>query len=310
MSVCSRSLLPLSAGLSVFLITTASAQAIPEAGQAPPPRVTRMWINTPDGSTDQIRFWNPRRGRLGVVVNPRVRDTDSIGAFLVGVTPNGPAARAGLRSGDIIVRIDGKAVVNASAATDPTQPGPGIKLLEIAAKLTPVDTVAVEYRRGTERHTTQLVTSDEPEMTVQITGGFLPGSESADTMVEQRFDQMAPVRERTGELRFMGPFRVPVGLADLELAPVNPDLGRYFGVTEGVLVIDVPDGSRLNLKSGDVVLSADGRPLTSPAHLLRILQSYEVGEQIRFDVMRMKKREVILGRIGMGEMLPRQPAPR
>ena len=42
--------------------------------------------------------------------------------------------------------------------------------------------------------------------------------------------------------------------------------------------------------------------MTSPAHLLRILQSYESGEMIKVDIMRMKKREAITGRIG-----PRDP---
>jgi hypothetical protein len=32
--------------------------------------------------------------------------------------------------------------------------------------------------------------------------------------------------------------------------------------------------------------------------MFRVLQSYEPGENIRFDVMRMKRREAVTGRIG------------
>ena len=49
-------------------------------------------------------------------------------------------------------------------------------------------------------------------------------------------------------------FMMGTPLEDLELAPLNRDLGRYFGTSEGILVINVPEESRLGLKAGDVVL--------------------------------------------------------
>jgi S1-C subfamily serine protease len=87
-------------------------------------------------------------------------------------------------------------------------------------------------------------------------------------------------------------------LAELELAPMNPQLGRYFGTNEGVLVIRAPSESKLRLKGGDVVLSVDGRTVASPAHLIRVLRSYEAGESFKVEVMRMKKRETVQGTIG------------
>ena len=182
MLVCSRPWLSLSAGLTVVLAAPVSGQTPDPAQPAPPPSVTtRMWVNGQELPPDQIQMWMPRRGRLGVTVNMQIRETDSIGAYLVSVTPSGPAARAGLRSGDIIVRLDGKPVASGYLTTDPGHPVPGIKLLELAAKLSPIDTIAVEYRRGRERRTTQLITSDEPEMSFRIGGGDWPGSPDANT---------------------------------------------------------------------------------------------------------------------------------
>ena len=48
------------------------------------------------------------------------------------------------------------------------------------------------------------------------------------------------------------PFLYGSPLADLELAPLNPDLGQYFGTDTGVLVISVPAESQLGFKGGDV----------------------------------------------------------
>jgi S1-C subfamily serine protease len=99
-------------------------------------------------------------------------------------------------------------------------------------------------------------------------------------------------------------------LGRLELAPINADLGQYFGVTEGVLVIDAPKDSDLKLRGGDVVLSVDGRAPTGPQHLLRILRSYEPGESIRLEIQRNRRRETVTATIEgtKTRMLERTPA--
>jgi S1-C subfamily serine protease len=86
-------------------------------------------------------------------------------------------------------------------------------------------------------------------------------------------------------------------LADLELAPLNPDLGQYFGTSEGVLVINVPSESSLGLKGGDVILSVDGRKATGPNGLLRILRSYDEGDSFKLDIMRNKTRTTVTGKL-------------
>ena len=87
-------------------------------------------------------------------------------------------------------------------------------------------------------------------------------------------------------------------MLDIELAPVNPQLGSYFGTTEGVLVVDVPDPAPLGLKAGDVVLGVDGRAVSSPRQLMRVLGSYEPGEPLQLEVMRQKKRVTLKGTLG------------
>lgn len=255
-----------------------------------------------------------RRVRIGVVVRTRPSETDSLGAMIDAVTPGGPAAAAGLQAGDVITRFGSTplAVSLAKVPAGTRVPSPGFRLVELVAKLPPNDTVAVEYRRGKSRMKTRVVTAADPEtFTVVVDpegGAGVPGMPGAEYWVgggegmEQRALDLAlrrsemarGSRAEAGEFTFMmgGP------LPDIELAPVNPQLGSYFGTTEGVLVVDVPDPAPLGLKAGDVVLGVDGRAVSSPRQLLRVLGSYEPGEPLKLEVMRQKKRVTLKGTLG------------
>jgi S1-C subfamily serine protease len=84
---------------------------------------------------------------------------------------------------------------------------------------------------------------------------------------------------------------------DLELVTLTPALGSYFGATEGLLVVRVPDEPSIGLQDGDVILDIAGREPTSPEHAMRILMSFEPGETITFSVMRRQRRESIEYRV-------------
>src|SRR3989442_2494271 len=87
-------------------------------------------------------------GRIGVVVRTDASpETDKIGAKIEGVTPGGPADKAGLKVGDIITKFNGTSL-GAVKADDEDESGPGTKLVQLARRLEPDDTVQVEYRRG------------------------------------------------------------------------------------------------------------------------------------------------------------------
>ena len=66
----------------------------PEPDPAESGRIGRL--PPPGEGPWRVEVLTSRRARLGVTVNMRARETDSIGALLQSVTPNGPAARAGL----------------------------------------------------------------------------------------------------------------------------------------------------------------------------------------------------------------------
>src|SRR5215217_7678054 len=224
-----------------------------------------------------------RRARLGLKINLRARATDSVGAYVEAVTPNGPAATAGIQSGDIITKVDGRSVLTGRPAggSGERESLPGLRLIELVARLEPNDTVAIELRRGNTRKTASVVTADEPDIAFQ--GG--PGGRG---LAFRYFRPDGHGRmsfgmgdDPEGQLGGLGPMLYGSPLADLEVAPLNPDLGQYFGTTNGILVVSVPQDTELKLKGGDVILAVDGRKPVSPSHLLRILRSYESGESFK-----------------------------
>jgi S1-C subfamily serine protease len=240
----------------------------------------RTMMIAPD--VDRMYYFNTNRGKMGITVSIRPAVTDSIGALVDAVSPGSPAFKAGIRSGDLITRFNGRSVP--LLARETRRPSTGMALVEVAASLSAGDTARVEYRRGTTRGTVSMVL--EPEFEPQPEPGPWVGQGPLIT-------DFWPARGALGagqEPEFVFELRAT---AQLELAPMNPGLGPYFGVTTGVLVIRAPEGTTLNLKTGDVVTLVDGRRVSSPNQFFRVLRSYEAGEQVRFEIVRMKRRETV-----------------
>jgi S1-C subfamily serine protease len=281
---------------SIVTALALAAPGLPGSATAQEPRVRPEM----GGPQRVMQFVMNRRARLGLKVNLRARSTDSLGAYIDAVTPNGPAAKAGIQSGDIITKLDGNSVLvgHRTEADGDRESLPGLHLIELAARLAPNDTIAVEFRRGKDRKTVSVVTADEPDILFEGRPGgrtmsFRYLGPEGPGMVP------APLEDSDFSGQFgMGPFLYGSPLADLELAPLNPDLGQYFGTSNGVLVVSAPKGSELNLKGGDVVLAVDGRKPATPSQLLRILRSYERGETFKLDILRKQKRETVTGKVG------------
>ena len=253
-----------------IVIAAALVAASPAALAAQnPPRTPRP----PRGA---FVIHDDNRGRIGVVVNTTRPDSeaDKLGAKLEGVTPGGPAAKAGLKVGDIITKFNGTTLAGLKAQ-DEEESGPGTKLVQLARKLEPGDTVQVEYRRGSDAKKATLVAEDL---------GWMP-----NVTVMPRMPEMPDMQH------FEFSFGMPWG--DLELVSLNPDLGEYFGTKEGVLVVKAPADSSLPLKSGDVILKIGDRTPSSPSHAMRILRSYEAGESVSIDLMRKQRRTTLTWKV-------------
>ena len=263
----------------------------------------KVYINGRDVSP-QVEPFMQRRARLGITVNLQAKETDSLGAFVQSVTPGGPASKAGIRSGDIITKLDNKSVLDRNnRKVAEGESAPGVRLIEMAAKLDPGDTVAIEYLRGEARKTVKVVTVDEVVAGFEGDQFFFrnPGEPGERMRVPgmrvEPFEPGDPGMPMTFERRPGMAWMISDGLGELELAPLNADLGAYFGTTEGILVLRVPANSALNLKGGDVILSIDGRKPSGPGSLLRILRSYDQGESFKLEVLRQKQKVTVTGKL-------------
>jgi hypothetical protein len=235
-----------------------------------------------------------RRERIGVLLDLTADPSrDSIGARVAGVTPGGPADRAGVHTGDLIVRFNGTRLAALRADqrgdADSEQSAPGLRLIELAARLDGGDSVRLELRRDGRPVTVSLVASESGlDRVLSLNGDQL-----------HRFEFPFPPEMSLpgGSARINVITGAGEGLADLELVRVNSGLSEYFGTADGLLVVDVGGDSTLGLRAGDVILSIGGRRPTSPAHAIRILSTYDANEAVQFEVMRQKRRATVSGRM-------------
>lgn len=273
--------------------------------------------------------WSRARARIGVSVDPEQGERyDADGARVRDVLEDGPADRAGVRAGDVITSLDGHELSepldeDVEEDFDLDASIPVQRLLAIARELEPDTEVEVELLRNGER-VTLTVEAEEPESLVR---GFTYVGPFEHEDFQHRMEEMG---ERLGELgRRQGLIargRAPEGgafvfstgerfnrcpggeesrvwmmgdrcVGGLELVTVNPELGGYFGATEGVLVTAVHEESQIGLEPGDVILAVGDREVDSPDRVRRILGTYDPEELVSFRILRNRTEMSVSGRL-------------
>lgn len=221
-----------------------------------------------------------RHARLGVILGERSEVSGRTGVRLDEVTEGSPAERAGLREGDVVVAVDGNALGREPASS----------LMERMADVEPGDTVEITFFRGSDERTARAVAEAAPGMRVFRPATVERMERMANRMAHGRAAATVRAPELRRELRIV---RSPLG--GLELAAVNASLGEYFGTDRGVLVTAVPDGSRLDLRPGDVILAVGDREVRDPAHVRSILASYRTDEPIALRIVRERRTIEVTG---------------
>jgi len=205
--------------------------------------------NTATKVLGQLReFGETRRGWLGVHVQ---NVTDELagslglnrprGALVAAVTPEGPAATAGIEPRDVILQFDGQRIASMR------------DLPRAVAAATIGKDAPIELLRAGE----------SVEVTVKI--GRLPEKEEDETEAEA---------ERP-------PMITPEGddLLGLSIAPLTDDMRSKYGISgaiEGVVITDVEPGSPAaskKVKAGDVILEVTQEEVRQPQDVVARLQA-------------------------------------
>ncbi len=217
--------------------------------------------------------------RLGVVLRQEKNPaTDPIGAVIEALTPGSPAEEAGLRPGDIITKFNGRSLTTGEVDSDEDESAPTARLMDLASSLKDGDVVTLEYRRGSATATATLTARSPVGPHVRVVTVPRGMDTRGGTSIEiPDIPDMPDIPDFDIDLDFHG------GRAwrDVDLIALNPELGRYFGSSDGVLVVRAPKESSLKLQGGDVILKIGDRTPATPTQAMRILRSYEPGENGR-----------------------------
>ncbi len=190
---------------------------------------------------DQLRkYGETRRGWLGVRIQTV---TDSIaesmgmenpsGALVARVTPDSPAAEAGLQVGDVVLSFDGTPVKSMRA------------LPRLVARTAIGRTIDV------------VILRNDLKKTVQITIGRLPEKQEKKDKDEEKKKKTVEEQEKTS-------------LLGLTIVPMSGEMRTKYKIgdeVEGVVIIDVDpdsDAATKNIAAGNVIVEVKGMKVKAP----------------------------------------------
>jgi serine protease Do len=222
-------------------------------------------------------------GRIGVsVADIDPADPASKGAtgvLIESVDEDSPAAKAGLRKGDVVVEFDGERVRS-------------VRQFSRLVGETPVGrTVAAVVQREGQRVNVS-VAPRESDMARLLQGDAW---QRADEV--RNFAYTVPKLARPEIETLIRPGGAALGITTGDL---SPQLAEYFGTKDGVLVSSVRTDSaaaKTGLKAGDVITTVNGAQVTGPAELRRRLGRIEAGEEFTLGIVRDKKPMTLKGKL-------------
>jgi serine protease Do len=252
-------------GINTAIYTDSARQANIGIGFATPINVVRDLL-------PQLRTGKVTRGVIGISVNvdfdTRAAQAMGIkearGALVTSVVGSGPAAKAGIEPGDVIIEFNGR----------PVEDNVALVAMVIATK--PGTTVPVTVIRENQRRTLN-VTVDELDLEAEA-GGRLSRNEAPEQ----------PEQTTTG-----------IGL---RLQPITAELARDLDLPRnrgGALVTEVARNSPAALagvQEYDVILEVNRQPVSNVPQVTKALQSAAAGAPIGLLVWRQGQEQFLLMR--------------
>ena len=222
----------------------------------------------------------PRRAMLGVNIGGV--EPGGGGVRVESVSPGGPAAEAGVKSGDVIVAIEAKPVAT------------GRELVRAMAAIEPGEKVELGLER--DGKPLKLAVEARPLDRAYFIG--TPGVPAVRALPAIPAMPALPALAHVEALPFDGGTHWLLdGWGDAEFVTLTPKLGRYFGADKGVLVAHAPGDASLGLQDGDVIVAIGGREPQNGPHAMRILRSYQPGDSVELKILRDRRSQTLAAKI-------------
>lgn len=203
------------------------------------------------------------------------------GAYVVTVTPDSAAARAGLAEKDILVAVDGETVRSSR------------HLSRVIGETPDGRTMPLTYVRDGSRRTASV------QLTASASAAQgIPGFEWDGDGMMRTFEFPDP---KGGGQAFSftpgsGAFLFRRGRLGIVAQPVRGQLAEYFGVTTGVLVTEVTaDGpaAKAGIKAGDVITAVGDKRVADTGDILAAIGDSETASSVTLSITRERRQQSV-----------------
>ncbi|MEO6742523.1 MAG: Do family serine endopeptidase [Chthoniobacteraceae bacterium] len=207
-----------------------------------------------------IKFGKVQRGFLGIQMQPldeklakEFKAPDKDGILVAEVVPGGGAEKAGVKSGDVIVKMNGQRADDIAAFRNSI------------ANLLPGTKVDLEVVRNGKPQTIAVTLVERPGNGLALGGPGAP----------------APA-----------PAKVPDVLDGVTVADINPEFRKKFAIgddVKGALVTQVsPDSACADaeVRAGDVIVDIDGKKIASADEAVKLSEEVKTKSSVRLRISR------------------------
>jgi serine protease Do len=244
-------------------------------------------INIAKQLIPQLLTGKVARGYVGVSVSELTPDLaqafgvppDTKGAVVQNVVQGGPASKAGVQAGDIVVAVNGKEVVSSAALT------------RAVSAVTPGQRATITVLRNGKKQDLNVTVAKRPDEEALARGELTVEPEETPAQGEAKRSSS----EKLG----------------MRVTALTPELARELGVEgdQGVVVAAVtPDGpaAKAGLRRGDVILELNRKPVARVEDMVDEVKKMKAGDMALLRVRRGSGAAFYAVKVG-GEEAPKPP---
>jgi serine protease Do len=267
----------------IAIICLSTALAAPLIGQTPAPRgdaETRSFAFSIDGNggylgVQTVEVSTENYSKFGL---DKVR-----GVAVEKVIEGSPAEKAGLQAGDVLLRVNNDEITSSR------------KLTRVIGEIAPDHTASITVLRGGSERNISVTLGKRPEPAIPAAmlgrlEGFRrvpmpPDGGSLEGLLSRPGATGEPMIWAFGGRRQIG----------VSANGLTKQLAEHFGVDGGVLVANVREDSpaaKAGLKAGDIIVEANGKPVTNENELVRQINEAKEGD-VSITFIRDRNRQTV-----------------